>query len=81
VGGIGIWAASFFGKPYWEYASFVDALLPFISRQLLSPFLMIFGAGIYGLINHKRLHSAYSGGMVWALSINIAVGWLYFNPE
>ena len=79
--GISIWVASFFGKPYLEYSNFADAFLPFISRQLLCPFILIFMVGIYDLITRKQLHPAYIWGVVWALSIDITAGWLYFNPE
>lgn len=79
--GISIWLSSFLGKPYWEYTNFADAFWPFAVRQLSCPFTLIFIVGIYDLITRKQLHRAYVWGTVFALSIDITAGWLYFNPE
>jgi hypothetical protein len=79
--GISYWVASFFGDYYWTYSSFSDAFWPFIAFQLFSPFLLIFLVGLYDLVTRKRLQPAYVWGVLWALSIDLFAGWLYFNPE
>ncbi|MBK9336926.1 MAG: hypothetical protein IPM98_10195 [Lewinellaceae bacterium] len=79
--GISIWLASFLGKPYWEYSNFVDAFWPFFVRQLSCPFTLIFMVGVYDIITRKRLHPAYVWGLLFALSVDLTAGWLYFNPE
>jgi hypothetical protein len=37
--------------------------------------------GIYDLITRRRLHPAYVLGVLWALSIDLTAGWLYFNDS
>ena len=79
--GISIWLSSFLGKPYWEYSNYVDAFWPFFVRQLSCPFTLIILVGVYDLITRKKLHPSYVWALIFALSIDLAAGWLYFDPE
>jgi hypothetical protein len=79
--GLSVWLASLMGKPYWEYSNFSDGFWPFVVRQLSCPFTLILFVGIYDLITRRRLHPAYVLGVLWALSIDVTAGWLYFNDS
>lgn len=79
--GISIWLSSFLGKPYWQYSNFEDAFWPFTVRQLSCPFTLIFMVGVYDFITRKRLHHSYLWALLFALSIDLTAGWLYFNNE
>lgn len=56
---------------------FGDSLLPYMPHLYLANDLLILGLGAYDLITRKRLHPAYTLGLVWIAANQLMAGYLY----